>query len=209
MFYLLFLFHVWNLWTSPLSRLVLASNYSNSKDLDTHGVNFHERKINRNTESETGDSIEEAEFVNSDGQNIKTDDWRDLVDDLKDFDFGKDKDDLLESYDPITDTIRLDGGYYLHKTGTGNGRKENGYDDDQIEADQFMNTNSTEHNSSDITLSSFFISNFEDGLGHNNYNNIYGIVCPERCACEGTKMDCAGQNLTSVPEGISPLTTWL
>lgn len=41
----------------------------------------------------------------------------------------------------------------------------------------------------------------------NNYAGVYNARCPDKCLCDGTQLLCVGKNLSSVPRGISPLTT--
>lgn len=57
-------------------------------------------------------------------------------------------------------------------------------------------------------------SSFDDVTADSDYDrdngeDIIAIYCPDKCKCEGTKVDCAGQNLTSIPNGINPYTTLL
>lgn len=195
--------HLWSFQYSSKSRGILAfsTDHSNNQDESDDKYDFQVGKGERRHDN-TQDTYDPLEHQDP-GQLYdagRTYDWYDIVDDFSNTSFSEVVGRDLEGYDPISDSI-VRNGEHLGYLNTGEDEDYDLYGDgdhDKIK-DQI-----SDHFSSNSVDAAVF-----EAAGRHFGNHVLGIACPEKCACDATKVDCAGQNLTSVPEGINDLTTWL
>ncbi|BFZ05148.1 hypothetical protein BsWGS_08187 [Bradybaena similaris] len=198
--------HLWSFQCSSKSRGILAfsTELSNNQDEPDEKYDFQLGKgeYRRDNAQDTYDPLEHQDP----GQLYdagSTYDWYDIDDDVSNTSVSEVADRDLDGYDPISDSV-VHNGEHLSYLNNGEDEDYDLYGDGEHFKTKAQISDHFSSNSVDTAVSEAAVRHFG-----NSFNHVPGIACPEKCACGATKVDCAGQNLTSVPEGISNLTTWL
>ncbi|BFZ15769.1 hypothetical protein BsWGS_18807 [Bradybaena similaris] len=208
-----------NVWKS-VGILVVNSSHSQhtNQALDRRGSNKNE-KAHQNTESDAAGGHQRKDFIYD---NSGIDGLGDMIASLNNYnhkpsrDYGTyplDTDDISDrdrkSYPPIRNTFTFDHNGKSNQRGT---RLDQDIMHLSSNERRHMDNNITDYIFDDVSSDSDNDSSFNVGAVSNrdinNYVDVYNTPCPDTCLCvDGTQLLCVGKNLSSVPRGISPLTT--